>query len=679
MVRRDADASQARRADQAAGALGAASARLQADVRGLVGVFSTSREIDQFDQYAAPAKDGESLVALAWAPRVTQAMRAAFEAANGFPIAELGDGGVPVPAGRRPEVFPVLYVAPGAANVGLVGIDVASQEGLADALERALASGEPEATRPLELPRGGRGIAVVAPAFRRGAATGTAAERATALTGYAVAWYDLDLLGAAAFASFKDVGIAVIDGGATVFGRGDATGGQLRDVEVAGRTWRVTINATVAQTQALLPWTVLGGGILVALLIAAMVEQNARRLAFAEGVVALRTVELRTALDRLHSANAELDAARAAAERASQVDAQTGAYNRVHTLELIGIELNRAQRGDTTPAVILLDVDDYRELGEMFGPEACDAVMVEIAKRLRRVLRSYDSLGRWGHRQFAILAPNVRTDEALYRVAEAVRTVVAAAPLVVGGNEIWPTVSVGAARAGEHFDPFRLVGEADAALADAHARGRDRTALGGAATGSESEAGEPDTVRIAQALALSASVREGMPEHHNRDIAELAADLASSLRLSEAMVERCRLAGWLHDVGKVGVPEEILSKPGALDDEEWVVMRTHAALGEAIVARILTLADAAPGVRHHHERWDGSGYPDALEGPAIPIEARIVAVADAYTAMMADPPFRRARGPRAALRELVDGSGSQFDPIVVDALRRVVEARANAA
>jgi HD-GYP domain-containing protein (c-di-GMP phosphodiesterase class II) len=125
-------------------------------------------------------------------------------------------------------------------------------------------------------------------------------------------------------------------------------------------------------------------------------------------------------------------------------------------------------------------------------------------------------------------------------------------------------------------------------------------------------------------------------------------------------------------VGKLVVPEHVLTKPGPLDDDEWLVMRTHASVGADIVSRVPSLRQVAPAVRHHHERFTGGGYPADLSGHAIPIEARIIAAADAYAAMTTDRPYSVARTPLDAAAELRRSSGSHFDPTVVDALVAVL-------
>ncbi len=147
----------------------------------------------------------------------------------------------------------------------------------------------------------------------------------------------------------------------------------------------------------------------------------------------------------------------------------------------------------------------------------------------------------------------------------------------------------------------------------------------------------------------------------------LAAATAEALGLGPDEIEHVRHASELHDVGKVAIPDAILGKPGPLTEEEWAFVRRHPIIGERIILAAPALARVAALVRSSHERWDGAGYPDALPGGAIPLGARIVAVADAYAAMTAGRPYRTARAPEQALDELRRGAGTQFDPAVVEA------------
>jgi HD-GYP domain-containing protein (c-di-GMP phosphodiesterase class II) len=154
---------------------------------------------------------------------------------------------------------------------------------------------------------------------------------------------------------------------------------------------------------------------------------------------------------------------------------------------------------------------------------------------------------------------------------------------------------------------------------------------------------------------------------HLGGVADLAESTALSLQLSHDLVEQVRHATELHDVGKVAVPDAILTKPGPLDEEEWAFIRRHTIIGERIIGAAPALTRVAALVRHSHERWDGRGYPDGLAGADIPLGARIVAVADAFDAMTSPRPYSRPRSPAAALDELARNAGTQFDPAVVEA------------
>ncbi len=366
----------------------------------------------------------------------------------------------------------------------------------------------------------------------------------------------------------------------------------------------------------------------------------------------------------------ELRRARAAAELRARTDDLTGAFNRRHFAEIVAAALADDPAGC---ALLLLDADHFKQVNDVHGHVVGDAVLVELARRLTNGLRPSDHLARWGGEEFAILLQGVDSDTELDRLAQRLRVTVAREPVSVEGTSIELTISIGAARAGDGVaDLDALVEAADCCLYVAKRQGRDRVSLVPDLAPGDAASTEPDAVRLARALAITAGFREASPEAHAEQVAALATLTAERLGLPAGAVERCTLGGWLHDVGKVAVPDAILAKPGPLDDGEWVVMRTHPVIGEDIVGRVGALVQAAPAVRHHHERFDGSGYPDALAGDAIPIEARVIAAADAYSAMTSARTYSPALPAHVAADELRACAGSQLDPQVVAALLDVL-------
>jgi two-component system cell cycle response regulator len=172
---------------------------------------------------------------------------------------------------------------------------------------------------------------------------------------------------------------------------------------------------------------------------------------------------------------------------------------------------------------------------------------------------------------------------------------------------------------------------------------------------------------------LLSALRERQPELHAHivDVAALAGRVAAELGLDAEQRDEVKRAAELHDIGKVAIPDAILNKPGPLDEQEWEFMHKHTLIGERIIASAPALVPVARLVRSSHERWDGAGYPDGLEGEQIPVGSRIVAVCDAYQAMLSERPYSVAMRPTRALEELSNCAGTQFDPQIVEALRRV--------
>lgn len=189
----------------------------------------------------------------------------------------------------------------------------------------------------------------------------------------------------------------------------------------------------------------------------------------------------------------------------------------------------------------------------------------------------------------------------------------------------------------------------------------------------ELEAPTQRTRRRLMRLTERLARKDGDTTDHTTAVASLAVAIAAELGIDGEELRHVELGALLHDVGKLAVPDRVLKKTSRLTQLEWVAMRRHAASGERLLTRILDLPDVLAVVRSHHERWDGAGYPDGMRGEEIPLGARIVAVADAFRAMVEPRAYRPPRSSSGSLAELIRNAGTQFDPACVDALRRVLE------
>ncbi len=322
-----------------------------------------------------------------------------------------------------------------------------------------------------------------------------------------------------------------------------------------------------------------------------------------------------------------------------------------------------------TVSVLVCDLDDFRHVSEILGPEALDDVLRRFAGVLRRATRGSDVPTRLEAGEFAVVLRDTDRIAALAvaeRLRHAVREEFADVPVPI-------SVSIGLAATGPNADTgSEILRAAHRALDTAHRLGRDRAVpydpqtqgfvdglrAGPAATGEQ--------LAAAMLLAETLDLRDVGTARHSLTVGQLAEQTGRHLGWSAERVERVRAAGVLHDIGKLGIPDAILLKPGSLDGDEWREIRRHPEIGARILEHA-NLGDIARWVRAHHEWVDGSGYPSGLAGAAIPAEARVLAVADAYEAMTADRPYRPSIGASAAEAELRRGAGSQFDADVVDA------------
>jgi diguanylate cyclase (GGDEF)-like protein len=321
------------------------------------------------------------------------------------------------------------------------------------------------------------------------------------------------------------------------------------------------------------------------------------------------------------------------------------------------------------------DLDRFKEVNDEFGHAAGDAVLRSVGAALDDGKRSWDAAARVGGEEFAILAPD--TDEhGAYILAERVRASVEAAAGRVGRGGV--TASFGIASFPVHGQTApALLQAGDQALYAAKRLGRNRTVISSAEVpgilARAPRGREEAHVELATLLSLAEAldVRDSGSSTHCQRVGRYSELIARELGLPPDSVERIRIAGVLHDVGRVGVPDKLLAKKGPLDEEEWHWVRSHPEIG-ARMLETTEFGDIGEWIHAHHERPDGTGYPDGRAATEVPLEAAILGVADAYEAMTAMRPYRPPLDPQAASDELRRGAGRQFDARVVEALLRVV-------
>jgi diguanylate cyclase (GGDEF)-like protein/putative nucleotidyltransferase with HDIG domain len=360
---------------------------------------------------------------------------------------------------------------------------------------------------------------------------------------------------------------------------------------------------------------------------------------------------------------------------AARSDSLTRLLNRRGFDERFGVELARARRQGERLSLLIGDLDRFKELNDAWGHQEGDEVLRVVGDTIALTARESDAAARIGGEEFAILLPD--TDEqGAYLAAERLRASVQEA---CAGLPNALTISVGVATFPQHGrEGDSLMRAADAAVYMAKQLGRDRTVLFDPETASALAAihrkKRPDHERqLATALRLAEAldIRDAGTAAHSQTVARYAEGTARALGFSPDRCERVRWAGIVHDVGKIGVDDAILLKPGALTVEEEAEMRKHPEIGARILAGS-DLSDISSWVVAHHERPDGDGYPLGLSRDQIPLEAQILAVADAYEAMTNERPYRPAMSPVAAQNELIRGVGRQFESSVVHAFLSVV-------
>jgi diguanylate cyclase (GGDEF)-like protein/putative nucleotidyltransferase with HDIG domain len=316
-------------------------------------------------------------------------------------------------------------------------------------------------------------------------------------------------------------------------------------------------------------------------------------------------------------------------------------------------------------SMLLFDIDDFKQINDLNGHQTGDQALCLVSDVLRRGTRSGDTVFRIGGEEFCALLPELTEKDAL-TAANALRQSVASMASALP-NPL--TVSIGVATFPAHGSTRdELLARADAAMYASKRRGKNCVSIAG-----EGRSETPAPSRREAGLDLLQE-KDADTVSHSLHVSILSVEIARALELDEDRLEDLSTAARLHDIGKIAVPDSILNKPGPLDDEEFRLVKTHAIVGAELLSS-WGLPGPAAIVRQHHERIDGAGYPMGFSGEQISLEARIVHVADAYTAMTRDRPYRKAMPQDDALAELARHAGSQFDADVVAALNSVERER----
>jgi len=360
----------------------------------------------------------------------------------------------------------------------------------------------------------------------------------------------------------------------------------------------------------------------------------------------------------------------AQAEQRARVDELTGLWNRRHLMERIQVEIGRHSRYGGAFSLVILDLDSFKAFNDTYGHIEGDRLLKQLGIVLKGAVRDADEAFRYGGDEFAILLPQTSIKDA-HEVAERVRRRITSE---VRTGSVSTTASLGLASwPVDGIAISEIISAADKALYYAKQRGGNQSQ---AVLETLPPLSEPPTkfevhsdkgaFSIIHALAAAVDAKDHYAHDHSQRVKEYSVALSKSLDLEPADIARLSVCALLHDIGKLGISDEILNKASKLNAEEWEIIKNHPQMGADIVGHIPQLSACMPGILYHHENYDGTGYLLGLKANAIPLDARILRVVDAFAAMTSARPYRDALSQEEALEELKDGAGKQFDPALVE-------------
>lgn len=358
----------------------------------------------------------------------------------------------------------------------------------------------------------------------------------------------------------------------------------------------------------------------------------------------------------------------------AEKDPLTGLYNHRGIHKRLAGETLRAQQNGSELSLIMIDLDNFKALNDTYGHPAGDSVLKQVSDAIRAVLRHADLAGRVGGDELLLVLPNTGPEGAL-QLGERLRVALAARPYVTAeGHSIPVRMSLGVATFPEDARSLsQLLETADANLYASKELGGNTT-TGSAPDQAASEDVEGVLGVVGKLLSV-VGARNHYTRRHSESVVLYALALGEAMGLPEDSLRTLHLAAMLHDVGNIGVPADLLCSPDPLTPAEEDMMRRHAQIGADVISDLPRLAEVARAIRAHHERHDGEGYPEEMSGADIPLLGRILAVADAYSAMILDRPYRKSMSCAEARAELLRAAGSQLDPELVETFVRLLDER----
>lgn len=370
-------------------------------------------------------------------------------------------------------------------------------------------------------------------------------------------------------------------------------------------------------------------------------------------------------------------------EERANADSLTGLYNHRYFHEKLRSELKRAERYNRPLSVIMLDIDNFKSLNDAHGHPVGDTILSGLASILVSGVRAdIDVVARYGGEEFALILPETDAESAR-ACAEQLRKAVQRHIFTSKDGEAIPvTISLGVAQYPVHSKEREgLIMAADLAMYQSKSTGKNRTTVFSTDSRKDKDADpyklhlllQANDMSTLEAMAAAVDAKGERPQGFSRAVATDAILLAQELGMTPKERNDVRIACLLHDIGKLGISDAILNKRDPLTDEERDIIRSHPAIGYAIVQRSEQLKSMLPGILHHHEWWDGNGYPSGLKGEDIPFIARVISVVDAYHAMLTQRPHCGPKSPNDAREELRRCAGTQFDPKIVESYLKILK------